>query len=115
MPECAGALWVAWSTLRRYERARKGNNLEMLALMDLFKRVFSNNNQALTLLRNLGLNLADASGPLKRILVRRAMGLTGELPSLAGSSFQCINRDHMRFLLSLLSKEIRNEQYTNRA
>jgi 2-octaprenylphenol hydroxylase len=73
-----------WATLRRYERARKGNNLEMLALMDLFKRVFSNDNRPLTLLRNLGLNLADASGPLKRALVRRAMGLTGELPSLAG-------------------------------
>jgi len=71
------------ATLRRYERARKGNNLEMLALMDLFKRVFSNQNQALSILRNFGLNLADASGPLKRNLVRRAMGLTGELPSLA--------------------------------
>lgn len=69
--------------LRRYERARKANNLEMLALMDLFKRFFSNDNQPLTLLRNLGLNLVDASGPLKRALVRRAMGLTGELPKLA--------------------------------
>lgn len=73
-----------WATLRRYERARKGSNLEMLTLMDLFKRVFSNDNQALTLVRNLGLNLADASGPLKHIIMRRAMGLTGELPSLAG-------------------------------
>lgn len=71
------------ATLRRYERSRKGHNLEMLALMDLFKRVFSNEYQPLILLRNLGLNLADASGPLKRLLVRRAMGLTGELPSLA--------------------------------
>jgi len=70
-------------SLRRYERGRKGNNLEMLALMDLFKRLFSNDNQPLTLLRNLGLNLADAAGPVKQILVRRAMGLTGELPSLA--------------------------------
>lgn len=73
----------SYATLRRYERGRKGNNLEMLALMDLFKRVFSNRNKVLTALRNLGLNLADASGPLKRILARRAMGLSGDLPSLA--------------------------------
>ncbi len=71
------------ATLRRYERGRKGDNLEMLAAMDIFKRVFSNSNQPLALLRNLGLNLADASGPLKQILIRRAMGLTGGLPSLA--------------------------------
>jgi 2-octaprenylphenol hydroxylase len=55
----------------------------MLALMDLFKRFFSNDNQPLAVLRNFGLNLVDAMGPLKRALVRRAMGMTGELPELA--------------------------------
>jgi 2-octaprenylphenol hydroxylase len=71
------------STLRRYERARKGGNMAMLAAMDAFKRAFSNEIPPLRLLRNLGLTLADRSGPLKQLLVRRAMGLTGELPSLA--------------------------------
>ncbi len=71
------------ATLRRYERARKGANLSMLGAMDVFKRLFSNNNPPLTLLRNLGLNLANASGPMKYIVIRRAMGLMGELPSLA--------------------------------
>ncbi len=70
-------------TLRRYERARRSADMEMLALMDLFKRLFSNDLPPLRLLRNLGLRLADASGPLKGLLVRRAMGLAGELPSLA--------------------------------
>ncbi len=70
-------------TLRRYERARRGANMEMMALMDLFKRLFSNENPALTLVRNLGLDLVDASGPLKKQMARRAMGLTGELPKLA--------------------------------
>jgi len=73
----------ALARLRRYERTRKGHNLEMLALMDLFKRFFSNDNQPLAVLRNFGLNLVDAMGPLKRALVRRAMGMTGELPELA--------------------------------
>jgi 2-octaprenylphenol hydroxylase len=71
------------STLRRYERARKGGNMSMLAAMDAFKRTFSNEILPLRLLRNLGLSLADHSGPLKQLLVRRAMGLSGELPRLA--------------------------------
>ncbi|MCU7842569.1 MAG: UbiH/UbiF/VisC/COQ6 family ubiquinone biosynthesis hydroxylase [Candidatus Thiodiazotropha sp. (ex Monitilora ramsayi)] len=73
----------AFSTLRRYERARKGANMGMLAVMDAFKRAFSNEIPPLKLARNLGLTLADRSGPLKDLLIRRAMGLSGELPSLA--------------------------------
>lgn len=71
------------ATLRRYERARKGGNMAMLAAMDAFKRTFSNEILPLALVRNLGLSLVDRSGPLKHLLVRRAMGLSGELPTLA--------------------------------
>ena len=78
----AGRPLGSLNTLRRYERARRSADMEMLALMDLFKRLFSNELPPLRLLRNLGLRLADASGPFKGLLVRRAMGLTGELPSL---------------------------------
>jgi 2-polyprenylphenol 6-hydroxylase len=73
----------AVATLRRYERARKGANMGMLAAMDAFKRTFSNEILPLKLVRNLGLTLADRSGPLKQLMVKRAMGLTGELPRLA--------------------------------
>jgi 2-polyprenyl-6-methoxyphenol hydroxylase-like FAD-dependent oxidoreductase len=59
----------------------------MLGAMDMFKRLFSNSNPPLALVRNLGLNMTDAAGPLKRIIVRRAMGLDGELPSLAHRRF----------------------------
>jgi 2-octaprenylphenol hydroxylase len=71
------------STLRRYERARKGGNMAMLAAMDFFKRTFSNEIVPLKQLRNLGLTLADRSGPLKHLVMRRALGLIGELPALA--------------------------------
>ncbi len=70
-------------TLRKYERARKGENLAMQAAMDGFKRLFSNDITPLRLARNLGLDLADRLGPLKRLLVRNAMGTLGELPPLA--------------------------------
>ncbi|MEW8026478.1 MAG: UbiH/UbiF/VisC/COQ6 family ubiquinone biosynthesis hydroxylase [Candidatus Thiodiazotropha sp.] len=73
------------ATLRRYERARKGPNMAMLAAMDAFKRIFSNDVMPLKLIRNLGLDVANRSDVIKHQLIRRAMGMSGELPSLARS------------------------------
>ncbi len=70
-------------TLRRYERARKGENLAMQAAMDGFKRLFSNEIPPLKLARNLGLELADRMPLLKKLMIRGAMGTLGEPPSLA--------------------------------
>ena len=70
----------SFKTLRRYERARRGDNLLMLDAMGTFKALFSNDTPGLRELRNLGLNLADHAGPLKNLIVARAMGL-GSLPS----------------------------------
>jgi 2-octaprenylphenol hydroxylase len=71
------------ATLRRYERARKGANLAMLGAMDAFKRLFSNDNPALYLARNLGLKATDLAAPVKHAIMRRALGVSGERPSLA--------------------------------
>lgn len=71
------------AVLRRYERWRKADNLAVMAAMDGFKRLFSNDNGALKLLRNLGLALADRGGPAKHLMIRRAMGLSGDLPRLS--------------------------------
>jgi 2-octaprenylphenol hydroxylase len=79
----AGQEIGAFRVLRRYERWRKGDNLLMLGVMDGFKRLFSNPLPPVQLLRNLGLNLTDAAGPLKNLIARRAMGLEGDLPRLA--------------------------------
>lgn len=79
----AGHKVGALRVLRRYERWRKSDNLPMLGIMDGFKRLFGNSLPPVRLLRNLGLNLADAAGPLKNAMARRAMGLAGDLPKLA--------------------------------
>lgn len=73
----------ALSTLRRYERRRKGDNMTMLAAMDGFKRLFSNDITPLKLLRNSGLNIADKLNPFKTLVIKRAMGLGKNLPRLA--------------------------------
>ena len=71
-------------TLRRYERARRGENWLMLAAMDAFKRVFSNDSQPLATLRSLGLRTTDRAAPLKQLFMTRALGLGAlDLPPLA--------------------------------
>ena len=70
------------NTLRRYERARRGDNLAMQQAMT--KQLFGDVPAPIRLARNLGLSLADRAGPVKRAFARAAMGtILGELPSLA--------------------------------
>jgi 2-polyprenylphenol 6-hydroxylase len=75
--------WWSLSTLRRYERWRKGHNLGMIGAMECFKQLFSNDNPILKGLRNTGLTITNRLSPLKNLLMHQAMGSIGELPSLA--------------------------------
>ena len=77
--ESIGAMGV----LRRYERARKGHNLAVQSAMDGFKHLFSNNNPALSLIRNLGLGVAHHVSPLRCQFERVALGEGLAKPSLA--------------------------------
>jgi 2-polyprenylphenol 6-hydroxylase len=61
--------------LRRYQRRRKGENLLMMAAMDGFKRLFEQESLPLRWLRNAGMRTVDQVLPLKRQLMRHAMGL----------------------------------------
>jgi len=61
--------------LRRYERARKGDNLATMLVMDGFKQLFGSRVAPLRWVRNLGLNLVDAAPPVKNQIMRAAMGL----------------------------------------
>jgi 2-octaprenylphenol hydroxylase len=72
-----------YQTLRRYERWRKGHNLAMVLLMDGFKQLFSTDFLPLLWARTIGLNLTNDNVFLKQMMMRRAMGLSGDLPKLA--------------------------------
>ena len=61
--------------LRRYQRERKSDNLAMMAAMEGFKRLFGARALPVRWLRNTGLRLVDGAEPLKRELVRRALGV----------------------------------------
>ena len=67
--------------LSRYARRRRGDNTAMLALMDGFRLLFGAKHPALRLARNLGLSGVDRMTPLKRLLMRQAIGERGRLPA----------------------------------
>jgi 2-octaprenyl-3-methyl-6-methoxy-1,4-benzoquinol hydroxylase len=73
----------AASVLQEYEKMRRQNNLLMMTAMDMFYRVFGNAQLPLKLLRNLGLGLAERVAPAKKLAMKYAMGLGGQLPRLA--------------------------------
>jgi len=73
----------ALTVLRRYERWRKGENLGMVSVTGGFRYLFSNRLPGITQFRNLGLDLMNHSAPLKTAIMRRASGLSGDLPILA--------------------------------
>jgi 2-octaprenyl-6-methoxyphenol hydroxylase len=68
--------------LERYERWRRFDTLEMGLITDGLNRLFSNDNPALRLLRDVGLGIVDRLPSLKRMFIREAAGDGGELPRL---------------------------------
>jgi len=69
--------------LRRYERARKGDNLLTMRAMEGFRYLFAGGLRPLAWIRGTGLSLTNAVQPVKHLLMRHAMGLAGERPRLA--------------------------------
>lgn len=61
--------------LRRYQRARKADNLTTMAGMEGFKQLFGATSPWLRWLRNEGLRQVAAQSLLKRKIIKRAMGL----------------------------------------
>lgn len=61
--------------LRRYERARKGENMRTLIFLDALQRFFGVDSPAVARVRMDGMRLFNRIGPLKRMAVRHATGL----------------------------------------
>ena len=73
----------AFSVLRKYERWRKGENSTMMMTMEGFKYLFENKNVVVSWLRNVGMDVFDSMKPVKHSVMKRAMGLAGDLPAIA--------------------------------
>lgn len=78
-----GEAWGSEYVLRRFQRMRRGENLQMAATMQGFKQLFSSTAPLARLLRNAGMGLMNGAPLIKNHLVQQAMGLSGDLPALA--------------------------------
>ncbi|MBM3626186.1 MAG: FAD-dependent oxidoreductase [Alphaproteobacteria bacterium] len=68
--------------LERYQRWRRVDNMSLLAVTDVLNRLFSNDLPPLRAARRLGLAAVERVPPLKRLFMRHAMGVVGDLPRL---------------------------------
>ncbi|CAM4434105.1 FAD-dependent monooxygenase [Shewanella livingstonensis] len=71
----SGDTWWDTRVLKRYQQARYYDNQLMMTAMDAFYASFSNNLLPLKLLRNGALKLANIDSPLKRKVLKYALGL----------------------------------------
>jgi 2-octaprenyl-6-methoxyphenol hydroxylase len=69
-------------TLARYERWRRPDTVALAAVTDGLNRLFSNDVAPVRWARDLGLAAVNRVPPLKRLLMRHAMGTVGALPRL---------------------------------
>jgi len=68
--------------LGRYERWRRFDTALLAGVTDGLNRLFSNDIPPVRLARDLGLAAVDRLPPLKKFLMRHAMGAVGDLPRL---------------------------------
>lgn len=67
--------WWDNATLAKYQASRYKENLLMMSAMDLFYAGFSNDLLPLKLVRNAALKLANIDSPIKKHVLKYAMGL----------------------------------------
>lgn len=60
--------------LRRYERARKSNNVAMLMMVEFLKNLFGSEKRYMQHIRSIGLNTTNKIGLLKNFFVAYALG-----------------------------------------
>jgi len=69
--------------LRAYERWRKSEIAVMAASIDTFDRLLAHGTGPIARLAQRGLGWVNRSQELRRFFIRRALGVSGELPEAA--------------------------------
>lgn len=70
------------TVLERYQRWRRFDTMTMGLATDGLNRLFSNRSDVLRLFRDVGLGMVDRLPGLKRLFMREAAGLFGDVPKL---------------------------------
>jgi 2-octaprenyl-6-methoxyphenol hydroxylase len=72
----------AATTLSRYDRWRRGDNIAVAAATDAFNRLFTNDHPVIRLARGIGMRAVNKIGPARRLFMTEAGGALGDLPRL---------------------------------
>lgn len=72
----------AADVLERYQRWRRLDNTTLVVSTHTLDYLFSNDIGPVRLARDLGLGVVNRIGPLKKVFMRHAMGMVGDLPRL---------------------------------
>lgn len=70
----ANTQWGDVKVLRRYERARRGDNVLTMKAMETFNLLFGHRAESVKKLRNTGLDFLNHSEIIKQLLIKQAMG-----------------------------------------
>ncbi len=73
------------AVLRKYQRWRYGENQLMLSALDSIYEAFKPRPAFVRRARSASLNMVDRIGPVKQMVMRHAMGVSGDLPTIAKS------------------------------
>jgi 2-octaprenyl-6-methoxyphenol hydroxylase len=73
---------AAADVLARYQSWRRFDTAALAMATDGVNRLFSNDNPALRLIRDVGMGAVSAVPALRRAFMRQAAGLTGDVPRL---------------------------------
>jgi 2-octaprenyl-6-methoxyphenol hydroxylase len=68
--------------LERYQRWRRTDNMTLVVATHTLDYLFSNDLPPVRLARDLGLGAVNRLGPMKKLFMRHAMGMFGDLPRL---------------------------------
>ena len=70
------------TVLEDYQSWRRFDTVTLAGATDVLNHLFSTDFAPLRLIRGLGLAAVNRFGPARRLFMREAMGLTGDLPRL---------------------------------
>ena len=83
MRAASGSISAMRSVLERYDARRRLDAMLLAGVTDGLNRLFSNDAAPLRLARDFGLAAVNRTAPLKRLFMRHAMGMVGDVPRLA--------------------------------
>lgn len=71
-----------YSMLRRYERWSRSENRKVMQSIDVLKTLFSDVPKPVRAVRNLGMRMTNATPTAKNLIMRQAMGRSGNQPQM---------------------------------